>query len=233
MKINKYIKRGVADLILCLIIILSIFPFIYMFIMSFKSTTNAADISISISKLSLLQYRKIFALENFGKYIFNSVFVAVAGVVLTVIVCSLAGYAFAKLNFKGNDKIFLIMVLTLMVPSEVIVAPLFLIVKHMNMLNTYWALILPLPTAFGVFIMRQAILGVPKDLMDAAKIDGCSDIKILKTLPLALGMMKTQYNTDVGLTMACAVINFLPPFIFYLFMQRKFKEGITLSGMKG
>ena len=65
MKINKYIKRGVADLILCLIIILSIFPFIYMFIMSFKSTTNAADISISISKLSLLQYRKIFALENF------------------------------------------------------------------------------------------------------------------------------------------------------------------------
>ena len=272
MKINKYIKRGVADLILCLIIILSIFPFIYMFIMSFKSTTNAADISISISKLSLLQYRKIFALENFGKYIFNSVFVAVAGVVLTVIVCSLAGYAFAKLNFKGNDKIFLIMVLTLMVPSEVIVAPLFLIVKHMNMLNTYWALILPLPTAFGVFIMRQAILGVPKDLMDAAKIDGCSDIKIffkvilplvepailtlaivtflrawnnflwpmvscnrpeMKTLPLALGMMKTQYNTDVGLTMACAVINFLPPFIFYLFMQRKFKEGITLSGMKG
>ena len=151
-------------------------------------------------------------------------------------------------------------------------APLFLIVKHMNMLNTYWALILPLPTAFGVFIMRQAILGVPKDLMDAAKIDGCSDIKIffkvilplvepailtlaiftflgawnnflwpmvscnrpeMKTLPLALGMMKTQYNTDVGLTMACAVINFLPPFIFYLFMQRKFKEGITLSGMKG
>ena len=91
---------------MCLIIILSIFPFIYMFIMSFKSTTNAADISISISKLSLLQYRKIFALENFGKYIFNSVFVAVAGVVLTVIVCSLAGYAFAKLNFKGNDKIF-------------------------------------------------------------------------------------------------------------------------------
>ena len=164
------------------------------------------------------------------------------------------------------------MVLTLMVPSEVIVAPLFLIVKHMNMLNTYWALILPLPTAFGVFIMRQAILGIPKDLMDAAKIDGCSDIKIffkvilplvepailtlaiftflgawnnflwpmvscnrpeMKTLPLALGMMKTQYNTDVGLTMACAVINFLPPFIFYLFMQRKFKEGITLSGMKG
>lgn len=272
MKINKYIKRGFADLILCLIIILSIFPFIYMFIMSFKSTTNAADISIAINKLSLFQYRKIFALENFGKYIFNSVFVAVAGVVLTVVVCSLAGYAFAKLNFKGNDKIFLIMILTLMVPSEVIVAPLFLIVKHMNMLNTYWALILPLPTAFGVFIMRQAILDIPDDLINAAKIDGCGRLRIffkvvlpmvkssiialsiftfvgawnnflwpmvscskqeMKTLPLALGMMKTLYNTDVGLTMACAVINFLPPFIFYVFMQSKFKEGMTLSGIKG
>ena len=182
MKINKYIKRGVADLILCLIIILSIFPFIYMFIMSFKSTTNAADISISISKLSLLQYRKIFALENFGKYIFNSVFVAVAGVVLTVIVCSLAGYAFAKLNFKGNDKIFLIMVLTLMVPSEVIVAPLFLIVKHMNMLNTYWALIL----TYLIFTLPYAILmttgyfnTLPKELDEAVMIDGGSRFKAL------------------------------------------------------
>ena len=88
------------------------------------------------------------------------------------------------------------MVLTLMVPSEVIVAPLFLIVKHMNMLNTYWALILPLPTAFGVFIMRQAILGVPKDLMDAAKIDGCSDIKIFFKVILPLvepAILRWQY----------------------------------------
>ena len=147
-----------------------------------------------------------------------------------------------------------------------------MITKVLGWLNTYRALILPLPTAFGVFIMRQAILDVPADLIDAAKIDGCGNLKIffkvvlplvkssvlalaiftfvgawnnflwplvastkqeMKTLPLALSMMKTQFNTDVGLTMACAVVNFLPPFIFYLFMQSKFKEGITLSGMKG
>lgn len=136
----------------------------------------------------------------------------------------------------------------------------------------YRALILPLPTAFGVFIMRQAILDVPSDLIDAAKIDGCGNFKTfvrvvlpvvrssllalaiftfvgawnnflwplvactkqeMKTLPLALSVMKTQYNTDVGLTMACAVINFLPPFLFYIFMQSKFKEGMTLGGVKG
>lgn len=270
--LKKGVGRAASSLLLIGIIIASIFPFLYMFLMSFKSTINAHDLDFSLEKLSLMQYQKIFAMDHFGRYIFNSVFVAAAGVILTVGVCSLAGYAFAKMDFKGNDKIFLFLVMTMVVPSEVIIIPLFLITKGLGWLNTYRALILPLPTAFGVFIMRQAILDVPKDLIDAAKIDGCGNLKIffkvvlplvkssmlalsiftfvgawnnflwplvastkteMKTLPLALSMMKTQFNTDVGLTMACAVINFLPPFIFYVFIQGRFKEGMTLSGMKG
>ena len=270
--LKKGAGRVASSLLLIGIIIASIFPFLYMFLMSFKSTINAHDLDFSLEKLSLMQYQKIFAMDHFGRYIFNSVFVAAAGVILTVGVCSLAGYAFAKMDFKGNDKIFLFLVMTMVVPSEVIIIPLFLITKGLGWLNTYRALILPLPTAFGVFIMRQAILDVPQDLIDAAKIDGCGYLKIffkvvlplvkssmlalsiftfvgawnnflwplvastkteMKTLPLALSMMKTQFNTDVGLTMACAVINFLPPFIFYVFIQGRFKEGMTLSGMKG
>lgn len=270
--LKKGAGRVASSLLLIGIIIASIFPFLYMFLMSFKSTINAHDLDFSLEKLSLMQYQKIFAIDHFGRYIFNSVFVAAAGVILTVGVCSLAGYAFAKMDFKGNDKIFLFLVMTMVVPSEVIIIPLFLITKGLGWLNTYRALILPLPTAFGVFIMRQAILDVPQDLIDAAKIDGCGNLKIffkvvlplvkssmlalsiftfvgawnnflwplvastkteMKTLPLALSMMKTQFNTDVGLTMACAVINFLPPFIFYVFIQGRFKEGMTLSGMKG
>ena len=270
--IKKVMKCGLSNIILIGIIIGSIFPFIYMFLMSFKSTINAYDFDFSLEKLTLQQYIKIFSMDNFENYIFNSVFVAVAGVMLTLVVCSLAGYAFAKMDFKGNDKLFLFLVLTLIVPSEVIIVPLFLITKSLGWLNMYRALILPLPTAFGVFIMRQAILDVPSDLIDAAKIDGCGNFKTfirvvlpvvrssslalaiftfvgawnnflwplvactkqeMKTLPLALSVMKTQYNTDVGLTMACAVINFLPPFLFYIFMQSKFKEGMTLGGVKG
>ena len=270
--LKKGAGRVASSLLLIGIIIASIFPFLYMFLMSFKSTINAHDLDFSLEKLSLMQYQKIFAMDHFGRYIFNSVFVAAAGVILTVGVCSLAGYAFAKMDFKGNDKIFLFLVMTMVVPSEVIIIPLFLITKGLGWLNTYRALILPLPTAFGVFIMRQAILDVPQDLIDAAKIDGCGNLKIffkvvlplvkssmlalsiftfvgawnnflwplvastkteMKTLPLALSMMKTQFNTDVGLTMACAVINFLPPYIFYVFIQGRFKEGMTLSGMKG
>ena len=270
--LDRGTKCIIINFCLLCIILMSIFPFLYMFLMSFKSTINAYDFDFSLDKLSLMQYQKIFQLDNFENYIFNSVFVAVVGVILTLTVCSLAGFAFAKMDFKGNDKWFLFLVLTMVVPSEVIVVPLFLIVKNLGWLNTFRALILPLPTAFGVFIMRQAILDIPRDLIDAAKIDGCGNFKVfvrvvlplikssllalsiftfvgawnnflwplvactkqeMKTLPLALSMMKTQYNTDVGLTMACAVINFLPPFIFYVFMQSKFKEGMTLSGMKG
>jgi len=208
--------------------------------------------------LVLYAYTLCFGSSNagFAMAISNVLFllifaVAIAGVILTVVVCSFAGYAFAKMDFKGNDAIFIGIVMTMVVPS---------------------ALILPLPTAFGVFIIRQAILDVPGELVDAAKIDGRGDIKTfihvifplikssvlavaiftfvgawnnyiwplvactkteMKTLPLALDMMKTQYNADVGLTMACAVINFLPPFLFYLFTRSKFKESMTLSGIKG
>ena len=270
--LKKGIKTIIIYVVMLAIIVSSVVPFVYMFLMSFKSTINAYDFDFSLEKMSLIQYKKIFALNGFERYIFNSVYVAVVGVILTVIVCSLAGYAFAKLNFKGNDKLFLFLILTMIVPSEVIIVPLFLIVKNLGWLNTFKALILPLPTAFGVFIMRQAILDIPEDLINAAKIDGCGNLRIffkivlpmvkssvlalsiftfvgawnnflwplvsctkteMKTLPLALSMMKTQYNTDVGLTMPCAVINFLPPFIFYVLMQSKFKQGMTLSGMKG
>ena len=150
--VKKGFKNVISDLVLIGIIVVSIFPFIYMFLMSFKSTINAYDFDFSLEKLSLGQYEKIFQMENFERYIFNSVFVAVMGVILTVAVCSLAGYSFAKMNFKGNDKIFLFLVMTMVVPSEVIVIPLFLITKGLGWLNSYRALILPLPTAFGVFI---------------------------------------------------------------------------------
>lgn len=271
MQMKKVAKNGISDLFLLGIILVNVLPFVYMFLMSFKSTINAYDFDFSLSQMSLTQYRKIFAMTGFERYVWNSVIVALAGVVLTVAVCSLAGYAFAKMDFPGNDRLFLFLILTMVVPSEVIIVPLFLIVRNLGWLNTFRALILPLPTAFGVFIMRQAILEVPQDLIYAAKLDGCGNLRIffqvvlplvkssvlalaiftfvgawnnfiwplvacsapeMKTLPLALSAMKTQYNTDVGLTMACAVINFLPPFLFYLFLQSRFKEGMTLSGMK-
>lgn len=269
---KKLLQRGGVNLFLIFAILLCTLPFLYMLLMSFKSTTNAYDISFALSELTWNQYKKIFSDPTFVRYFFNSVYVAVAGVLLTLFTSCTAGYAFAKLKFKGNDQIFFLLLLTMLVPSEAILVPLYLLVRGFGWVNTFKALILPLPTAFGVFVMRNAILGIPKELIEAARIDGASDRKILwrvvlplvkspmltvaiftflgawnnftwpliiatkdeyRTLPIALTSMKTQYDTDVGLTMVCSVITFLPPFIFYLLMQSKFEEGVALNGMKG
>lgn len=268
----KKIMNLVADFFLLCVVLLCILPFLYMILMSLQSTRNAYDISLSLSDFTLIQYKQIFSNPTFVRYFLNSVFVAVAGVFLTLFTSCTAGYAFAKLNFKGNDKIFLLLLLTMLVPSEVILVPLYLVVRGFGWVNTFKALILPLPTFFGVFVMRQAILGIPNDLIDSAKIDGASTWKIFhtvvlplvksamltvaiftfigawnnftwpliittddayRTLPIALTSMKTQYDTDIGLTMACSAVTFLPPFIFYLFLQSKFEEGMAMSGMKG
>src|SRR5699024_1017157 len=162
-------------------------------------------------KLTLEQYVKVFEVNNFERYIFNSVFVAVAGVILTLAVCSLAGYAFAKMNFKGNDKWFLFLILTLIVPSEVIIVPLFLIARGLGWLNMYRALILPLPTALGVFIMRQAILDVPSDLIDAAKIDGCGNFKTF--VRVVLPVVRSSLLALAIFTFVGAWNNFLWPLV--------------------
>lgn len=268
----KKVRSILANAVLIFFIVVCILPFAYMFIMSFKSTYNAYDFSFDISSFSFVQYEKIFNNPEFMRYFYNSIVVALAGVALTLFTSCTAGYAFARFKFKGSDKIFFIITLTLMVPSKAILVPLYLVARGLGILNTYWALILPLPTAFGVFLIRQAILGVPSELIESAKIDGASNFIILRsiilpliksqilvlmivtfigawnnflwpliaatksemlTLPVALTTMKTEYQTDIGLTMACAMITFLPPFIFYLLMQSKFHEGISLGGLRG
>lgn len=269
---KKKIPKWIGDIVLLFTAGFCVLPFLYMILMSLKSTVNAYDFSFSLSDVTFQQYEKIFTTGHFLHYFTNSVIVALGGVALALFCSCLAGYAFAKLKFRGNDKIFLFLMMTMVVPSEVIIVPLYLIVRGFNWLNTFTALILPLPTAFGVFIMRQAIIGVPKELIESAKIDGAGDVKILwrvilplvkssmltlaiftfvgawnnflwplvagfkeevRTLPIAVSTMKTAYDSDVGLTMAGAAVTFLPPFIFYLILQARFQEGITMSGMKG
>lgn len=134
-------------------------------------------------------------------------FVAVVGVILTVTVCSLAGYAFAKMDFKGNDKLFIFLIMTMVVPSEVIIIPLFLIIKNLGWLNTFKALIIPLPTAFGVFIMRHTILDIPDDLINAAKIDGCGRLRIF--FKVVLPMVKSSIIALSIFTFVGAWNNFL------------------------
>ena len=278
----KKTSRLLVDIFLIITILLCILPFLYMILMSLKSTVNAYDFDFALSKLTLKHYKNIFTNSTFLRYFFNSVFVAISGVLLTLFTSCTAGFAFAKLKFRGNDKLFFLLILSMLVPSGAILVPLYLVVRGLGWVNTFRALILPLPTAFGVFVMRNSFTTVSNDLppsissaitsIESAKIDGATTSKILRTvilplvkssmltvaiftfigawnnftwpliittddayrtLPLALKAMQTQYDTDIGLTMACATCTFLPPFIFYLFLQSKFEEGMSMSGLKG
>ncbi|MFX0549599.1 carbohydrate ABC transporter permease [Hathewaya histolytica] len=264
-------KRIIGDILLLIIGSVMIVPFLYMIITSFK-ITYTYSFDFSLSNLTLKNYMAIFKDTNFFIYFINSFIIAILGVILTVTFSSLAAYAFAKKDFKGNNKIFFFMIATLIIPSQVTMIPLYIIMKNLGWINTYYALILPIPTAFGVFLMRQAILNIPNDLMEAARIDGYSDFQIfiyivlplikpailtlsiftfigawneflwplivttkdsMRTLTVGMSTLQAQYIVNYGMVMAGATLTFIPSFIFYLVLQSKFIEGVTLSGVKG
>lgn len=116
---------------------------------------------------------------NFGLYFFNSTYSTVLSTILTLIVNCMAGYAFAKFKFKGNNIIFLSFLATLMIPLEVIMIPMFQTLKFFGMYNSLWGIIIPpAATPTGVFLMRQYLLSVPDELLEAARIDGASEFRI-------------------------------------------------------
>ena len=125
----------------------------------------------------------------FGRFFANSLVVTLASVAGNLVFCSLAGYAFARLRFFGRDVIFIVLLATLMVPSQVTMIPTFLIVQHLGLVNSLGALIAPnLVTPFGIFLLRQFFRTLPIDLEEAARIDGCSRLGVLFRVVLPLSM---------------------------------------------
>jgi multiple sugar transport system permease protein len=129
----------------------------------------------------------VFEAVPFGRYYFNSVFVAVAVTLFTLLFSALAGFSFAHYEYPGRNLLFLFVLATMMIPFPVVVIPLFVIVKQLGMLDSYAALIVPTAvSAFGVFLMRQFMLSVPNELIDAGRIDGCSEPRLFTHIALPL-----------------------------------------------
>jgi cellobiose transport system permease protein len=180
-KIPKWQRTSpLSYLALALITFLSIFPFYWMFVVS--SNTNA-EISKSPPSLVpggrfLIVAEKVLNAEGvyFGTALMNTFIVGISIAVAQVVFSAFAGFAFAKLNFKGRKFFIIFIVGTMMLPSQLGIIPLFILVKNLQMIDTLYALIVPaLVTAFGVFWMRQIIdAQVPNELLEAASIDGAS-----------------------------------------------------------
>lgn len=162
---------------LILIAISMLYPFFAMVNLSFVPNGEIFNQSgkLFYSPLSLENYSNVFHKIPMWQYFINSLFVALVTTIGQVLISALAGYAFARMTFKYRDGLFLIVLITMLVPPQVNIIPLFFLMRQFHWINTYQALILPgLFGGFGIFMMRQYFLGLPKDLEESAKIDGCN-----------------------------------------------------------
>ncbi|MDP6067439.1 MAG: carbohydrate ABC transporter permease [Alphaproteobacteria bacterium] len=167
------------------------------------------------AEVTLENYVEVFMTQRtagVGSALVNSAIVAIATVILTLLVDSLAAYPLARMEFRGKKGIFLLVLVGLMVPTEVTFVTLFLMFHSVGWLGTYQALILPAAASpFGVFLLRQFFLAIPRDLEDAARIDGCSRLRILFTIILPLS--KPGLATLAIFTFLLSWNNFLWPLI--------------------
>ena len=169
--------------------ILVVTPFVWMILGSFKSEGELRQVPPTWwpQTGTLDNYRALFEKESFFRYFFNSTLVAAVVTTGNVIFCSMVGYALAKLAFRGKKLVFGLVMGTLLLPGMVTFVPLFVLVANLGLVDSYPGLILPfLVTPFGVFLMRQFILGLPDDLLDAGRVDGASELRIFRQIILPL-----------------------------------------------
>ncbi len=186
----------VGYLILIFIALSMLYPFLVMVNLSFVK--NDAIFSqagnVFYTGLTVENYKHVFEQIPLSRYFLNSLIVATVTTVGQVLFASLAGYAFARFKFRGRDFLFLLILITMLIPPQVNIIPLFFIMREFHLIDTYSALILPgLFGGFGVFLMRQYFLSYPKDLEEAAKIDGCNLFQgfFKIAMPLALPTVVT------------------------------------------
>jgi multiple sugar transport system permease protein len=155
------------------------FPFLWMILSSFKSLPDFYSFSFWPHKLDFSAYRYIFQKTDFLTWYLNSIIIGIIVTISCLIFNSLIGYTLAKHKFPGAKAIFILILSTLMIPTEMLVIPWYVMGTKVSLIDTYLGIMFPgLIEAFGVFLMRQFMLGIPDELLDAARVDGMSEFKI-------------------------------------------------------
>ncbi len=213
---KKATSGTIIIFILCLIVAyIMIIPFFWMVSASFKAKTEIFTKPIQwIPKVfRRVNYETVFNEIPFPVYFLNTAKVTICVTVLQLITCSMAAFAFAKLNFPGRDKIFLGYLATMMVPWHAIMIPQFMVIQKFGLYDNHLSLILTGAfSAFGVFIMRQNMLSIPDSLNEAAKIDGCGPFGIYTKI--ALPLSKTGLATLTALTFTNVWNDYMGPMIY-------------------
>lgn len=267
-------RRAATYIVLGIACLLTILPLLYMVSLSLQTEgeTLSGQAVLWPDSPQWVNFATLFERAPFGNFIVNSLIVAGCITAAHLIFDPLVGYVFAKFKFPFRNTLFVALLATLMVPFFVRMIPLYVMMSNLRWLDSYQALITPfLMDAFGIFLMRQFIQPIPDDLIDAARIDGASELRIywriilpqtgpalavlglftfvhqwneflwplvitktetMRTIPVGLTLFNQEYFTLWHLTAAGSVILFVPTALIFLFSQRYFVRGITLTGLK-
>ena len=274
-RVRKTVKMALRELAPILITLLFLFPFIVMLSTSFKlpEETFAVPPRLWSDNFVFDNYQRVFEAMPFWRYLWNTTFISMMTVVGILFSCPLVAYSLAKLQWKGRDTMFLLILATMMLPPQVTMIPVYLLWNRTPLMGTYWPVILPnfLGSAFFIFLLRQFFRGIPNDLLDAARLDGASEFRIYwnivlplsraalatvglfafvgawsdflnpliyltdpDTYTLSIGLYNffSQYGVEWGPLMAACAIFSIPLIVIFIFAQKQFIEGISLTGLK-
>ena len=186
---KRRIEAVALHALLVVAAVLTAAPLLWMVAASFMptggATTSPPPLLPSPHTATLEHYRALFTSQSLGRYIVNSLIIAGGGTLLGVAITALAGYGFAKLRFRGRDAVFRTLVLGMVVPGQIAMLPMFLELREMGLINTLFGAMIPvLAPIYGVFLVRQYALSIPDDLLDAARIDGASELRIFRSIVL-------------------------------------------------
>lgn len=268
-------KKVFAHTLLIIVGLFFLFPFVWLLDTSVKTDAQIFTYPPKWipNPVMFSNYAKALKTIPFMHYVWNTVKIVLLAVLGNVISAPAIGYAFAKLHWKGRDKVFILVLATMMMPFQITMIPLYSMYVKLGWVNTYAPLVVPdfFGKAFFIFLMRQFFMSIPEELLEAGRIDGASEFRIYwqLVLPLAkpavvtvalfafiwswtdflgplifltnsnkwtisigLSQFTTSHGLDWALLMAGSAMFMLPMIILFIFMQKVFIEGITMTGLK-
>lgn len=183
--------KTVLTIVVLVLGVCCIYPFLFMVSSSFKPSGDVLSTPLQLipKHFTLNNFNTLFNNEyyNFFRWYGNTILMTGLTLVLKYIIITITAYGFAKMNFPGRDTIFLVLLAGLMIPSDIMILPRYIIFKQLHILNTMWSLILPAAVdVYFVFLLRQAFIAVPNALSEAARIDGCGHFRIYRQIVLPL-----------------------------------------------
>jgi multiple sugar transport system permease protein len=223
----------VSQILLTVVLLIFLTPFVWMLATALKPAAEvfATPPKLFGSELRFQNFSEAWNYVPFGRYMLNGMFVSVMGTLVVCVTSTFAAYAFARLSFRGRDGIFLLYLVTLMVPQEVMIVPMFILMQQFDWVNTYQALILPWAfSAFGTFLLRQFFLNIPRELEEAAMVDGANRLRILWQVIVPIA------RPAVAVLAVFTFINYWNSFLWPLIITNsadKFTVPVGLNGFLG